>query len=255
MDASAPEVINERLSRAMKARLADRSLQPLWRHLRDGLAQVIAEGILRPGASLPGERLLAVELGVSRVTLRRALDALREEGLLVSQQGSRTVVARRIEKAVSRLVGFSEDMLARGRQPGVRLINRHTAPATPAESAALDLAPGEEVVRIERVRLADGEAVALERAVVPRAILNRPEQVGDSLYEALDLVGMRPVRGSQRLQAVAASPADARHLGCPVGAPLLGIERRCDAADGTPVELTRTLYLGEAYDFLTDLVT
>lgn len=235
--------------------LRRRGRQPLWTRLRDEIAAAIAEGALRPGMRMPGERLLAAELGVSRMTLRHALDALAEGGLLRRRQGAATEVAPRIEKAVSRLVGFSEDMRARGREPGARLILRAVGWASAAEAAALGLGEEAGVTRIERVRLADGRPVAIERAVLPAAVLPDPAAVEGSLYEALGARGRRPVGGTQRLRAVAASRADARHLGCVPGEPLLAIERRCVDGAGRPVEFTETRYLGGAYDFLTDLVT
>jgi GntR family transcriptional regulator len=245
----------EELAARLKQRLVDRGLQPLWISIRDEIAGAISEGVVRPGMRMPSERLLAMELGVSRMTLRRAFDTLSKDGLVLRQQGARTVVARRLEKAVSRLVGFSEDMLARGRTPGAVLIASAVAPPTKAEMAALSLEGDASVVRIERVRLADLKPVAIERAVLPQAVLPDPSLVGESLYAALEALSMRPVRGTQRLRAVAARPRDARHLNCAPGAPLFSIERRCFAATDIPVEFTETRYLGEAYDFTMDLIT
>jgi GntR family transcriptional regulator len=108
-------------------------------------------------------------------------------------------------------------------------------------------------MRLLRVRTADGEPVAVERATLPRSVLPYPDQVGDSLYAALDALGVRPVRGVQRMRAVAARPAEAQLLGCAVGTPLLSVERRCFEAKGSCVEFTETRYLGSAYDFVTDL--
>lgn len=244
----------EELAGRLKQRLVERGLQPIWTSIRDEIAAAIAEGLILPGMRMPSERLLAIELGVSRMTLRRAFDALSEDGLVTRQQGARTAVARRLEKSVSRLVGFSEDMRARGRTPGAVLIASTVARPTRTEMAALGLDGDARVARLERVRLADLKPVAIERAVLPAAILPDPSMVGESLYAALDALGMRPVHGTERFRAVAALPRDVRHLRCAPGAPLLSIERRCFAATGVPVEFTETRYLGEAYDFTVDLI-
>lgn len=251
LGAAAPAVpaIEARLRRG----LASRKGEPIYAALRDEIAQAIQEGAVLAGARLPSERTLAAALDISRVTLRKALDALCEEGLLLRQQGARTVVARRLEKAVSRLTGFSDDMRARGREPGARWLERGTGAPTRAEAAALGLAERSRVVRLVRVRTADGEPVAIERATLPQAVLPDPALVGDSLYAALDRLGLRPVRGVQRMRAVAARPPEARILACEPGTPLFCVERRCFGADGTCVEFTETRYLGTAYDFVTDL--
>jgi GntR family transcriptional regulator len=244
-----PSGLEERL----KGRLAGRSTEPLYACLRDEIARAIDERVIRPGTRLPSERTLAAALDISRVTLRKALDSLCEEGLLLRQQGARTVVAQRLEKAVSRLTGFSDDMRARGREPGARWIERGVAAASRAEALALGLPGDAEVVRLVRVRTADGAPVAIERATLPRAVLPDPALVGDSLYAALDRLGVQPVRGVQRMRAAAARPPEARILECEPGAPLFCVERRCFGADGTCVEFTETLYLGTAYDFVADL--
>ena len=243
------------LAERLKQRLVDRGLQPIWISIRDEIAGAIAEGLIRPGMRMPSERLLAMELGVSRMTLRRAFDAPSQDGVVIRQQGARTVVARRLEKSVSRLIGFSEDMLARGRAPGAVLIARTVARPTKAEMMALRLEEDASVVRIERVRLADLKPVAIERAVLPQAVLPDPSMVGESPYAALEALNMRPVRGTERVHAVATRPRDARHLSCAPGAPLLRIERRCFAATDVPVELTETRYLGEAHDLTVELIS
>jgi GntR family transcriptional regulator len=108
-------------------------------------------------------------------------------------------------------------------------------------------------VRISRVRTADDEPLAIERAVVPAALLPPVEEIGDSLYAALGRSGNRPVRGLQRLQSSLATPAEAQLLNVPVGAAILRIERRSYLASGAPVEFTRSAYRGDRYDFVTEV--
>ncbi len=237
----------------IKARLAAEPDAPLHARLGAAIRGAISDGDLRPGSRLPGERDLAAGLDVSRVTLRRALEDLSEAGLLLRQHGIRSVVMPRLEKAVSRLTGFSDDMRARGRAPGARWLGRAVARPTPAEVLGLDLPARGRVLRLERVRLADDEPVAVERAAIPLDVLPDPDLVGDSLYQALDARGLRPVRGTQRMRAEPARDGEARVLGVAPGTPLFCVERRCFAASGRCVEFTETRYLGTAYDFVTDL--
>lgn len=237
----------------LKERLDGDSVEPLYSRLADEIVQAIDEGVIKHGQHLPSERALSQDLHVSRVTLRKAFDTLCENGILLRKQGAKTVVAPRLEKAVSALTGFSEDMRARGRAPGATWLSRMVGPPSPKEALVLGISAGERVTRLERVRLADDEPVAIERAAIPADILSDPEMVGTSLYATLETLGARPVRGMQRMRAVAANARDAHIMGCEPGAPIFCVERRCFDGSGRCVEFTETRYLGTAYDFVTDL--
>lgn len=225
--------------------------RPLYRQLADAIAQEmpLADG----HGHLPSERTLSSKLGVSRVTVRRALDELAADGLLVRRQGARTVMAERMEKALSTLTGFSDELRARGQEPGQRWLARQTVLPSPAEAMALDLPGNEAIVRLVRVRLADDQPIAIERAAVPQSLLPSGELVEDSLYDALKRLDAQPVRGVQRIRAGIMTRADAELLDSLAGSPLLIVERRCFLGDGRPVEFTETRYDGERYDFLTEL--
>ena len=227
--------------------------RPIYRKLADGISAAIADEVIDAKTYLPSERVMAERLGVSRVTLRKAIDELVSEGLLVRRHGAKTTVAQRLEKTLSKLTGFSAETRARGFEPGTRWISRATVRPTSQEALALALAPGELVVRLSRVRLADDQPIAIERAAVPVAILPSGELVGDSLYEALHRLGAAPVRGVQRIRAGSLTAREAALLGSDVGAPVLIVERLCFGEDRRPVEFTETRYLGEHYEFLTEL--
>ncbi|WP_421724684.1 GntR family transcriptional regulator [Bauldia sp.] len=238
----------------LQARIQDDdSDDPLYRRIADEISEAIDDGLIKHGQHLPSERTLSKDLSVSRVTLRKALESLFEDGVLLRKQGAKTIVAPRLEKAVSALTGFSEDMRARGREPGARWLFRAVTAPTPKEALMLGIPSNTTVSRLERVRLADDEPVAIERATIPSVVLPDPYLVDTSLYAALEVLGARPMRGMQRMRAVAANNRDAQILKCEPGAPIFCVERRCFAADDRCVEFTETRYLGTAYDFVTDL--
>ncbi len=226
---------------------------PLYLQLKAAIEEKIQRGQLAPGEALPSERNLAEALGVSRLTVRRAIDELVAGGVLVRRQGSGTYVAKRVEQPLSVLSGFSEDMRARGLEPGSRWLKREKGTATPAEALALSLPPGAEVVRLVRVRTADGLPMAVERAVLPARFLPDPRAVKDSLYAALRRRGYVPARALERLRAVALPEREAALLGLPAGAAGLYIERVSYLEDGTPLEFTRSHYRGDRYDFVAEL--
>lgn len=226
---------------------------PLYGRLASAIENALTASGATGGQVLPSERRLSETLGLSRVTVRRALEELSRDGRLRRQQGAQTRVAERVQKALSLVAGFSEELRARGSEPGQRWISRQTVLPTPSEAMALGLSASDAVVRLVRIRMADGRPLAIERAAVPQSILPGSDLVGDSLYAALRALDAAPVRGAQRIRAGLMSPIEAELLESEAGAPLLIIERRCYLADGRPVEFTETRYNGELYDFLTDL--
>ncbi|GEM83548.1 MAG: transcriptional regulator [Meiothermus sp.] len=237
----------------MHAKLNTHSATPLYLQLEAVLREALASDTWKAGEAMPPERELANQFGVSRLTLRKALERLEAQGLVQRRQGSGTYVAPRLEQPLSTLTGFSEDMRARGLEPKVRWLKRGLFTASPEEVLALSLSPGEKVARLERVRSAQGEPMAVERAALPAHLLPNPEEVKDSLYAYLESKGLRPVRALQRLRAVAASRQEAELLGIRADEPVLYIERLSYLADGSVLEFTRSHYRGDRYDFVAEL--
>lgn len=229
---------------------------PLYMQLQRRILDAMTHGVLAPGASLPAERDIASMTGLSRVTVRKAIEALVGSGQLVQRRGSGTFVAPRIERleqALSLLTSFTEDMARRGRSVESVWISRSVQAPTPEEVMALGLGAGDRVTRLERVRRSDGVPLAIERASISAAILRDPAAVEASLYKLLEQSGHRPVRAVQRISAANLGPRDAELLGVPPGTAGLRIERIGYLASGQVVEFTRSLYRGDAYDFAVEL--
>ena len=229
---------------------------PRYVQLRQRLAEGVDRGILAPGSPIPPEREIAAITAFSRVTVRKAIQSLADEGTIVQRQGSGSFIAprpARIEQRLTRLTSFTEDMARRGRVATVRWLERGLFMPAPDEVAALDLPPEASVARIARLRLADGEPLAIERASLPVDVLPNPLEVETSLYEVLDRLGTRPVRAIQKLSAVNLDPETAALLSVAPGAAGLRIERTSYREDGRAVEFTRSHYRGDAYDFVAEL--
>lgn len=226
---------------------------PLYRKLQEGLRNAIQRSVLRPQEALPPERDLAADFDVSRITVRKALDALVAEGLLTRRQGAGTFVAGRVEKQFSKLTSFSEDMAARGRAVRSEWLLRDAGAVSPDESLSLGLGPGTRVYRFHRIRFADDMPMALEYSTIAGFALGSTDAVGKSLYAALEETGYRPVRALQRLRAVLFSQEQAKLLDVEPGSAGLYIERRGFLEDGRVVEATQSWYRGDAYDFVAEL--
>jgi GntR family transcriptional regulator len=232
---------------------ADTTRTLAYARLRQAVQNLIDRGVLQPGQALPSERDLCQQLSLSRVTVRRALAGLVEAGLLTQRHGAGSFVAERIQRSFSRLTSFTDDLRERGLNPRSEFFERSVGEVTPDEAMALNLSPGSGVVRIHRVRFGGDSPLAVERTLVPHALLPDPQAVVDSLYEALQPYGNRPVRALQHLRAVALDAETSRLLHLPAGSPGLLIERRAFLADGRVVESTRSFYRGDAYDFVAEL--
>ena len=226
---------------------------PLYQQLQRGLRDAIEKRILAPDDALPSERQLAEELGISRITVRKAIDGLAAEGLLVSRQGSGNFVSNRIDKNFAKLTSFSEDMRARGRNPRSVWIKRSEGTVTPEESLKLALSPGTLVYRFHRLRFADDEPMSIELATIVASCLPSLDAVEDSLYDALENVGNRPVRALQRLHSLLLTADQGKLLRAKAGDAGLFVERLGFLRDGRAVELSQSYYRGDTYDFVAEL--
>jgi GntR family transcriptional regulator len=238
-----------------KAELSNDLPLPLYLQLARHLRSLVSDGKLGHGDALPGERELAERLGVSRITVRKAVRELSAEGLLLQRQGAGTFVNPdpHVEQRLRSLTSFSEDVQSRGLKAGSVWLHRKVTVASPGETLALCLRPGSTVSRLHRLRTANGTPMAVETAVVPTRFLPDPEEVKGSLYDMLRRRGFTPFRALQRLTAVRLTPELAKQLDVPEGAAAFSIERRTMLEDDTLLELVHSHYRGDAYDFVVEL--
>lgn len=229
---------------------------PLYLQLKRWIEGVILAGEVVPGHALPSERDLAIRANVSRVTVRKAVQQLVGEGVLVQRHGSGTFVAphtERVEQSLSQLTSFTDDMARRGMIVRSEWLERGVFLPSPEETMSLGLSAGEKVARINRLRLHQDLPLAIERASVSAELIADPNKIGDSLYKFLETREARPVRAVQRIRAANISETDAALLQVPIGSAGLQIERLSYLKTGRVVEFTRSIYRGDAYDFVAEL--
>lgn len=238
------------------AELAGHSSLPLYQLLEKALRSAIDQRVYGPDEALPAERVLAEELGVSRITVRKAIDGLVEDGLLVRRPGSGNFINTKVEKNFAKLTSFSEDMRARGRVPRSEWLKRSAGSVTPEEALRLRLSPGAAVYRFHRIRYADELPMCVEYAtIVASALPGGLESVGTSMYESLEAQGKRPVRALQRLSALILNAEQARLLQTREGEAGLAVERLGFLRDGSAIEFCRSIFRGDMYDFVAELST
>jgi GntR family transcriptional regulator len=223
----------------------------LKRHLLDLLRS------MPPGSPIPTERSLAAEFDVSRTTVRQALAELTVEGRLLRVQGKGTFAAEPKVAQRLQLSSYTEDMKAQGRQPSSRLLEMSEEPADGELSRLLGIRSSAKVLRLHRLRLADGEPMAIETTHLPLARfrgLRRYVTSGGSLYQVLkERFGVEMGHAEETIETALASPQEAELLGADVGLPMLLLSRHSFDADGKPVEWVRSVYRGDRYKFVATL--
>ncbi len=234
-------------------KLDEASPLPLYQQLQRALRQAIESRQIGPDDALPSEREIADDLHVSRITVRKAIDGLVSEGLLVRRQGAGTYVCARVEKNFSKLTSFSEDMRARGRTPRSVWLRKSAGSVTPEEALTLRSSPGTPVFRFQRIRFADDAPMCIEYATVLASCLPSIDAVETSLYEALERAGNRPVRALQRLRAILFTAEQAKLLQIHERDAGLLVERVGFLKDGQAMEFTQSYFRGDIYDFVAEL--
>jgi GntR family transcriptional regulator len=214
----------------------------------EGVADAIRQGGHGPGGRLPPERELAERLDVSRSTLRLALHDLERAGVVVRRRGRGGGTFVAAPKIGRDLAGLGEYIRRQGLVAGARVIAVALTPADPQVAGALRLGPDEPVVAVTRVRVADGEPIALERSSFPAGRFPglAEQALGGSLHDLLrERYGEAPERAVERIEPVAAEDEPAALLDVPPGTPLLAVERVTYNGADEPIEHATDLFRGE----------
>jgi GntR family transcriptional regulator len=229
---------------------------PKYELVRSQLLELI-EGA-EVGTAIAPERQLAAELGVSRMTLRRVIGDLVVEGRLTRRQGSGTFVAKPKIAQPLTMTSFSEDMRLRGLTPGARTLSLETMDAGARVGRWLEISPRDTILRARRLRLADGEPMAVETLHVPAAIvpgLSAADLEASSFYDLLgSRYGIALGVGLQTTEPTVLSDEEAAVLEVPVHSPAFLFERVTRDEAGRPVEYVRSLYRGDRYRLVTELL-
>jgi GntR family transcriptional regulator len=232
---------------------------PLYQQVYEILRTAILTGEWKVGELIPPEPVLMKELQVSRTTLRQAVDLLCREGLLEKKQGKGTFVrVPFLEENIHRIISFTEDMLQRGMVPQTKVIFSGLIEASPEIAEKLRVKVGEELARLDRLRLANGEPLSIEEAhLVHRlcpGILEKHNYAETSLRKTLaEDYGIYLRRAKELIRAIAAPRKLANLLGISENAPILYIERVSFIASGEAVEYLRKFYRGDRYVLYNEL--
>jgi GntR family transcriptional regulator len=228
---------------------------PKQSEARERVLDLIAQ--LAVGDAIPSERQLSADLGVSRLTVRAALDDLVREGFLVRKRGSGTFVSEPKIAQELTMTSFTEDMQHRGMVPASRTLDLRTAPAGPWLGRVLHVSPSEPLVIVKRLRLADHETMAIETLHVRESLvpgLSADDLEGHSFYELLsERYGLDIVGGLQTIEPTVTNEEESDVLGVPLHSPAFLFERTTRSSAGEIVEYVRSIYRGDRYRLVTEL--
>jgi GntR family transcriptional regulator len=208
------------------------------------------------GTAIPSERQLSADLGVSRLTVRAALDDLAREGYLVRRRGSGTYIQQPKISQELTMTSFSEDMRRRGMVPGSRTLSMETELAGARLGRLLHVSPGEEILVIKRLRLADGETMAIETLHLPKFLVPglRKEDLEGSFYDLYrERYGIVIVSGTQAIEPTVTGQEESLALGVPLHSPAFLFERTSRDAGDRTVEFVQSVYRGDRYRIVTEL--
>ena len=231
---------------------------PLYSRVETVLASEIADGALKVGDQLPTEDSLIARFEVSRITVRRAVQNLVRRGLVEIRRGKGTFVAApKITQELTELSGFVEDMHAVGRKPTARVLGREIVTADATVASRLALTKGERVVRIRRVRLANGVPISFDDTYLPleigKKIMTDNLKV-EPIFSLLERKYDVPlIEAEYKLEAVAAEAEVAEALRVKRGSPIFRIERTTYSKGNRPVDYETLYYRGDLVRFVTRL--
>jgi len=236
------------------------SFRPLYLQIKDLLVKGLEDGEWRPGESIPSELVLAARFGVSQGTVRKAIDALAADNLVVRRQGKGTFVATHTEEAFSsfRFLRIQPDD-GGGELPASRLLDVRRGKAGAEVARLLEIKPGDPLVVVRRVLDWGGRAVIVDDITLPAALFRgltraKLEGYAGSMYGFFETqFGVRMLNAQERIKAVPADAAAAASLGVAPGTPLLAVDRVAFTYGGRPVEYRRGLCATSAHHYFNAL--
>ena len=231
---------------------------PLYQQLYEILRMKIAEGEFSPGDMMPPESELIEVYEVSRATVRQVLDMLVNEGLIYRQRGRGTFVTHpTLEQGLTHIRSFTEDMEQRGYEPGTEVVSSGLIPAPDIIAEKLEIAPGEDLAHLARLRTADGGTMSYEESYLVHSYcpgILEGDYANYPLRFALnEKYGIRITLAKQTIRSVGADEEIAGKLAVPYGVPLFKVERVGYSSEMIPIEFLRIYYRGDRYVLYNEL--
>ncbi|WP_199436354.1 GntR family transcriptional regulator [Vibrio owensii] len=236
----------------IKARIEQKDKSPLYMKISESVKTATEQKILKGGDFIPTEREFSELLGVSRITIRKALDVLDKDGVIVRSRGLGTMISDTVEYSGKAATGFSQQVVLKGKKPDTLWIKKDTMPCSAEIAETLNLKEGDEVFLLKRVRYIDEQAVSIEESYVPSELIHDPDDIQLSLYDYFHSQNITPSKTQSRVSAKMPTEESLEKLNIDLTTPVLLIEQTAFDSTGRPIEYSINHCRGDLYVFVSE---
>lgn len=226
---------------------------PIYIQIHNEIKTNIEDNKWKVGDRIPSERELSIDFGVSRMTLRQAIQTLVDEGILERRVGSGTYVAnQKVQEKMSGVTSFTDLMIAQGKVPSSKTITYHIMEPSLSEIEILGIAQNEPVLRMERIRYGDNIPICFEVATIPEKVIAglSKSEVTSSLYGSLEQKKSMGIgKAQQTISSTLAAERISEYLDIKRGDPILMLRQTTFLKNGDPFEYVRTQYVADRFEF------
>ena len=232
--------------------LADNSRTPLYKRFATAIKDAVRDGVLVHEEILPSERDFSQSLNISRITVRKAMDALEKEGVVLRSRGYGTQICTQFEYSLKEPKGLSQQAVLRGKKPDTVWINKSKIQCDAEIAEKLGLNKGSEVYLLKRIRYVDQQAVSVEESWVPARYITNADEIGISLYDYFHQQQILPVKSQSRVSARMPNEALQQQIALPDNVPVLVIKQLALDAQGNPLEYSISYCRSDMYVFIAE---
>ncbi len=236
----------------IRNRIGQDDASPLYLKVAQTIRQAAQQRLLAGGDYLPTEREFSDRLGISRITVRKALEVLDWEGIVVRSRGRGTMISDTLEYSLQEAQGFSRQVMLNGKKPDTLWIKKDIIPSTEAIAAQLDLEPDAPVFFLKRVRYVDEKPVSIEESYVPAHLIPDPDAIQLSLYDYFRSRNIIPTHTRSRVSTHMPDADFLEKLKLTTPVPVLIIEQTAFDSRSTPIEFSVSRCRGDMYVFVTN---
>lgn len=233
-------------------RLAEKDNTPLYVKFAETVEQSVRAGVLSAGSVLPGERDLSEQTGVSRITVRKAMETLEEQGIVIRTRGYGTQISDKFEYSLKEAKGFSQQVVLRGKKPDTLWVNKSIVKCSKEVAELLNISPDSDVFMLKRIRYVDEDPVSIEESYVPVGLIDDPDDIGISLYDYFRSHNIIPQRTKSKVSARMPDKAFQSHIKLDSAIPVLVIKQVAFDHLNRPIEYSYNLCRSDMYVFVSE---